>query len=510
MRITASLFEAGIKCLTKCFLRSIGEQGAGNAYADWVKTKSDSYHRAGIKRLIAGAGHDECVSGLAATENLKTAQWRLAVDVEAHVRNLESSIHAVERIQSQKSRQASKIIPIKFIFTNKLTSDDKMLLSFDALVLSEMLGRAISLSRIIHGDTHTTLKVKITVLARKVRKLIGQIDKILSFDAPPELVLNRHCAECEFQIQCREKTIAKDDLSLLSGMSEKERKKLNGKGIFTVTQLSYTFSPRRRSKRLAAKPEKYHHSLKALAIRKQKIHIVGKPQLRIEGTPIFFDVEGLPDRDSYYLIGVRFKTSEGIIQHSLWADRAEEEKIWIEFLRILSDIENPVLIHYGSFETTFLKKMCDRYGGPPEGSAASKAIASTINLLSVIFAQVYFPSYSNGLKENARFLGFEWTHPSSSGLQSIVWRHQWEESRDPTVQEKLIAYNADDCEAIRLVVQTLGRIAKPDTGVDEFSGSEPKIVHAESLGKNLTSKWCVFKSPISDLEHINVAAHWNY
>ncbi len=356
MRITASLFEAGIKCLTKCFLRSIGEQGVGNAYADWVKTKSDSYHRAGIKRLIAGAVHDECISGLTATENLKTAQWRLTVDVEAHARNMESSIHAVERIQSKKSRQASKIIPIRFIFNNKLTSGDKMLLSFDALVLSEMLGRAISLGRIIHGDTPTTLKVKITVLARKVRKLIGQIDKILSFDAPPELVLNRHCAECEFQIQCREKTIAKDDLSLLSGMSEKERKKLNGKGIFTVTQLSYTFRPRRRSKRLVAKPEKYHHSLKALAIREQKIHIVGNPQLRIEGTPMFFDVEGLPDRDSYYLIGVRFKTSEGIIQHSLWADRAEEEKIWIEFLRILSDIENPVLIHYGSFETTFLKK----------------------------------------------------------------------------------------------------------------------------------------------------------
>jgi len=128
-------------------------------------------------------------------------------------------------------------------------------------------------------------------------------------------------------------------------MSEKERKKLNGKGIFTVTQLSYTFRPRRRYKRLAAKPERYHHSLKALAIREQKIHIVGNLQLRIEGTPIFFDVEGLPDLDSYYLIGVRFKTSEGIIQLSLWADRAEEEKIWIEFLRVLSDIENPVLIH---------------------------------------------------------------------------------------------------------------------------------------------------------------------
>ena len=96
--------------------------------------------------------YDECIGGLATTEDLKTAEWRLAVDVEAHARNLESRIHAVELIQSKKSRQDNEIIPIRFIFTNKLTADDKMLLSFDALVLSEMLGREISLGRIIHGD----------------------------------------------------------------------------------------------------------------------------------------------------------------------------------------------------------------------------------------------------------------------------------------------------------------------------------------------------------------------
>ena len=50
------------------------------------------------------------------------------------------------------------------------------------------------------------------------------------------------------------------------------------------------------------------------------------------------------------------------------------------------------------------------------------------------------------------------------------------------------------------------RISMPD----DATGSEPEIVHAESLGKNLTSKWRAFKSPLSDLEHINSAAHWDY
>ena len=51
------------------------------------------------------------------------------------------------------------------------------------------------------------------------------------------------------------------------------------KGIFTVTQLSHTFRPRRRPKKLRDKREKYHHSLKALAIREKKLHIVGSPEL---------------------------------------------------------------------------------------------------------------------------------------------------------------------------------------------------------------------------------------
>src|ERR1700694_3564309 len=89
---------------------------------------------------------------------------------------------------------------------------------------------------------------------------------------------------------------------LLSGMTEKERRKLHEKGIFTVTQLSYTFRPSRRPKRLRAKPEQYRHSLRALAIRQKKVHIIGNPEIKIEGTPVYIDVEGLPDRDFYYLI----------------------------------------------------------------------------------------------------------------------------------------------------------------------------------------------------------------
>src|SRR5206468_4629224 len=243
-------------------------------------------------------------------------------------------------------------------------------------------------------------------LAGEVRNRVEKIAALLSSSAPPDLVLNRHCAECEFQARCRKIAVEKDDLSLLAGMSAKERQKLRGKGIFTVTQLSYTFRPRRRPRRLRDKREKYHHSLKALAIREKKIHVVGRPELKIEGTPVYLDVEGLPDRDFYYLIGVRIGHGESAVQHSLWADTVEDEgKIWSEFLGILETVAKPVLIHYGSYEANFLKKMKQRYGGPLDDSVAAKSIGAAINLVSVIFAKIYFPTYSNRLKELAAFTG---------------------------------------------------------------------------------------------------------
>ncbi|MGH9425656.1 MAG: TM0106 family RecB-like putative nuclease, partial [Terriglobia bacterium] len=269
------------------------------------------------------------------------------------------------------------------------------------------------------------------------------------------------------------------------------------------------FRPRRRPKRLAGKGEKYHHSLKALAIRQRKIHIVGSAELKIDGMPVYLDVEGLPDRDFYYLIGLRVKTAKEIIQHSLWADSADEERrIWAEFLDVLSAIEAPVLIHYGSYETIFLRRMCERYGGPAEGSVAAKALASPLNLLSFIFARIYFPAHANGLKDCAKFLGFEWTATNASGAQAVVWRSEWEELREPRTKQALINYNAEDCEALRAVTEFLNSPSVPSAGHAEQETT--CAVNVESLPLPSHFKLGTVQFQLPELDTINQSAYWDY
>ena len=197
VRISPHIFEAFLKCPTKCWLRSTGEAQLGSTYAQWATTRSDAYCADGIKQLVAERSSGE--HAVATTiENLRTTAWRLAIDVQAQASNLETRIAAIERLPSAGRGKAAQIIPIRFVCANKLGRHEKHLLAFDALALSETLGREVLVGKIIHGDDHATVKVKLATLVRDVQKLVEKTAALLANPAPPDLMLNRHCAECEF------------------------------------------------------------------------------------------------------------------------------------------------------------------------------------------------------------------------------------------------------------------------------------------------------------------------
>ena len=228
----------------------------------------------------------------------------------------------------------------------------------------------------IYGEEHRRKTVKIGDYTDRTRQIIDAIGTTCHRREPPPLVLNKHCAVCDFQARCRGLAIERDDLSLLNSMTAKERVKSNAKGIFTITQLSYGYRPRRRrrtqpdtksSKKSAkcdAPTARNDHKLKAMAIKKNQIHVVGGPSLDFEGIPTFLDVEGMPDRDFYYLVGLRFECGGEQVERSFWADALDGERvIWENCLQTLKTIGNPRIVSYGAYETRFLRQMRQRYIG---------------------------------------------------------------------------------------------------------------------------------------------------
>ena len=511
MIVSSPLFEAYLECSTKCWLRSRAEPKTPNAYAEWASLQNETYYQDRIKCLLEMFPESDRVIAPSISKHAKDAAWRIATDVHLRMNGLETYLQAVERRPIEARGRPAQFIPYRFRFANKLTKNDKMSLAFDANVLAETLGCEVSLGKIIHGNDSGTLKVNLSPLASALQKLITDVIALLADNSPPELVLNAHCGQCEFQARCRNLAKEKDDLSLLSGMSGKERKKLHGKGIFTVTQLSYTFRPRRRRRQSLGKQERFHHSLRALAIRENKIHAVDILNPKLDGTPVFLDVEGLPDRNFYYLTGIRVGTGHHAVQYGFWSNDGDGEKcMWNEFLDILSAIPDPRLVHFGSYETIFLKRMFERYGGPRESSVAATAIEQAVNLLSFVFAHVYFPTFSNGLKEIAGYLGFRWTSAPVSGLEAIVWRHQWETSRDASVKQALIDYNKKDCEALELVTNRMVDLHGAQLAKDQWPQSNVIFASEVKRENPFPLRFGRNSFAFPELEVINRAAYWDY
>jgi hypothetical protein len=231
-----------------------------------------------------------------------------------------------------------------------------------------------------------------------------------------------------------------------------------------------------------------------------------RPVLPENKNKMFFDVEGLPEENYYYLIGLKVCDGTSQSYHVFWADSVfDEERIWFEFLSVLRTKDDFSLFHYGSYDAKYINAMYKKYGGEKQ-IPAEQLRSSLVNVLTYCYSNVYFPTYSNGLKEIAGYLGFEWDEKDASGLQSIQWRKEWEQHRNEDKQNRLILYNQQDCDALQIVTDTVALLATNQTlpiGSEEVASTEAiKPWNPYKLGKT--------KFATQALDFVNKCAYSDY
>jgi hypothetical protein len=253
---------------------------------------------------------------------------------------------------------------------------------------------------------------------------------------------------------------------------------------------------------------KNDNKLRALAIKKQQIHVIAAQPSKENGTPVYFDVEGVPGEDFYYLIGMRYSIGNDWIECSLWANTREvESTIWTQCIQRLSTLESPQIIHYGHFETIFFKRMRERYpDAAPYPEYVDELLARSHNLLTSIYGSIYFPTFSNGLKDIAGYLGFRWTESESSGAVASLWRLHWELTSDDDTKARLLTYNLEDCRAVEVVATAVhlcsGGARKSDSSFDFVDVTSLDVPYQRTFGK--------FASALPEFQRINDAAYWDY
>jgi predicted RecB family nuclease len=394
------------------------------------------------------------------------------------------------KVSSPSSLGEHSYEPTIFVGTHQINADQKLELIFTSHVLGQVQGKPPLTGRIISTELKSyeiRLESSYKILTSILQDLQGLIQ--VKSPEPPPLILNKHCPYCQFQHLCQTQAEKEDNLSLLARASAKTLQHYGKKGIFTVKQLSYLYKPRRRNKRAKKAPLRSHKlELQALAIRTNKIYLHELPQLVRKPVELFLDIEGIPDQQYEYLIGLIVCDETNLCrQYSFWADaRGDEAQIWQQFTEMVNHYTDAPIYHYGDYEVRAIAKLAKRYGSDVDIEGIKNRL---INVNTYVYGQVYFPIYSNSLKAIGKFIGATWTSPDASGLQSIVWRCNWENTQENKYRDLLLTYNLEDCQALKLLTDKLSIIKdSADTLSEVDFADQPKRLVGE-IGTELHNQF---------------------
>jgi len=508
-KITSELIVAYSLCPRKAFLLlEDKEKGRSPEYVEILEQQKDE-NRGKYFKILKQKHDDVKPFNL---ENLKSKSETFT-DVTLTVDGLEAYCDALVKGKSNSPSRKWHYEPILVVGTHKTTKEQKLELAFVGHVLGKVQNVRPKAGFLV-GTEQRKHKVQLENIYKNLRPVIQILEEWVassSSESPP-VILNKHCAYCPFKEPCESKAKEMDHLSLLRGISRKEIENQNKKGIFTVTQLSYTFRPRKIPKRTKNPAKPHYFALQALSLREKKIHIHGDPKLPTPETRVYFDIEGISDRDFYYLIGI-VVVKNGTERHqAFWIDSEEEqETMFIRFIEYIEELSNYHLFHFGNYEIAALKQMRDRL---PESLQVSldSILKKCFNVLSIIYPHVYFPTYSNGLKEIGNILGYKWKEVEALGIDSIVWRTKWEEEKDQILKEKLIQYNKDDCLALKKIYDLINYMISKEETHSFNQENLPEIVNTNDLhiSSGKRAAWGKIDFVFDDMELINQCAYFDY
>ncbi|MEO0538611.1 MAG: TM0106 family RecB-like putative nuclease [Cyanobacteria bacterium P01_A01_bin.123] len=496
--ITSEIFVAYSQCPRKAFLLMFSEdKGEPHNYPLILEERRENNRSQYLEKFLEY--HPEA----RAYDTKGFKKHEFLVDATLRSEQLEAYCAVLTKVDTSSTNRRIRYEPTIVTGTCSITSEQKVELLFVGLVLGQIQKQVPALGRIVgmDGKAH---RVQLENGYKGIKTSLKMLESWCNAQSTetPSLVLNKHCPSCQFQHICQEQAEKENNLSLLDRMTPKAIQKYNSRGIFTVQQLSYLFRPRRRRKKQkTSEPVKHSLELQALAIREQKVYIQELPKLTRQSVELFLDIEGIPDKRFYYLMGLLVCEGENCIQKSFWTDTPEhEETIWKQLLAKINEYPEVPIYHYGNYEVKAINQLAKRYS-----TDIDQITKRLININSCIYGKIYFPTFSNSLKEIANSIGFSWSESGVSGLQSLAWRYQWEKSHHEKLKQKLIEYNLEDCFALQHVFNFMLKLSNKENRPDSS-----EVVDANKTSDNSNFLFKKNDFVLEELNYINKCAYFDY
>ena len=260
---------------------------------------------------------------------------------------------------------------------------------------------------------------------------------------------------------CNKMAEMTNDISLVAGISLKTKSRLVDNGFKTVKDLAGASIENLTGIKGIGEKTATKHVTTAKAIQTKSPIIKNRelivfPERKVE---IFLDLEGTDPTmvgeeiiQVDYLIGILVRTnSEEKYVPFTARDLNHEEEMLLEFLDFIKKQKDYVIYHYHHYEKTHLNKMMEKY--EIDEAIKARVFDHMIDVYKVATNSVAFPTYGNGLKKIATFLGFSWRHEDVSATESITMYLDYVENpvKNKSKLQLILDYNEDDCIATRVI-----------------------------------------------------------
>jgi uncharacterized protein len=280
----------------------------------------------------------------------------------------------------------------------------------------------------------------------------AEVRKLVAGEERSEPVLSSGCSQCEWYRRCRQWVESTHDPSGLFFIG-KQKFALKARGLDTIEAIA-AMDVSRHLKGPDKIPGMAEKSLQRAKHRAQ-VMLSGKPDVRPgyafpeAEEEIYFDIEDDPTQGLVYFFGLVLRNRRGADDFLYFlADGPEEEENTVRlFWRFLADHPQSVYYVYSAKERSTLRMLQRRY--ELDEGVLKQYEKQEFDLYKFIVDYSDWPTYSYGIKQIAKQVGFSWRDTDPSGANSIAWFNDY--LKDPSRKEllrRILEYNEDDCRAM--------------------------------------------------------------
>ena len=300
------------------------------------------------------------------------------------------------------------------------------------------------------------------------------VAQILEGEVETRGALASICGLCHWRTKCQEELIGAGDLTLIPALGRALRDTMSD-AIGCVQEFAesdpeaFIKGKKTQFARLGADRLRLFHDRSKLLTDPEATAFLRAPiELPVTETEIFFDIEADPMRNLIYLHG--FVERHGCDPATetftyFYADGVGPEHEKSAFAGAIEWIKGHpgvTFYYYSKYERTEYRKLQQRYPDVCSAEEIEELFTAprSIDLYyDVVLKATEWPTYNHSIKTLAKHLGFAWRDTDPSGAASIEWFHRWVESGDPTIKQRILDYNEDDCRATGVLLDGIRGLA---------------------------------------------------